>query len=95
MRATSACTAARRKGANFNSCKTDDATFSDVSGALTSLNIAGHPFAPGDIGPEGAKAIADALHVNSALTKLNLVDNKIGAEANGRAAVHEIAEGRP
>ena len=32
------------------------------------------------IGPEGVKAIGDALHVNGALTYLNLADNEIGGE---------------
>ena len=44
------------------------------------------------IGDDGAKAIGDALHVNGVLTSLNLEYNQIG---DGKAALREIAEGRP
>ena len=44
------------------------------------------------IGPEGAKAIGDALHVNSVLTSLDLGWNDLGG---GEAALREIAKDRP
>ena len=45
------------------------------------------------IGDEGAKAIGDALHVNSALTSLDLRVNEVCRD--GRAALREIAKDRP
>ena len=42
---------------------------------LTSLNLEWN-----EIGAEGAKAIGDALQINSVLTELNLYRNEIGDE---------------
>jgi hypothetical protein len=45
-------------------------------------------FSNNDLGDEGAKAIGDALHVNSALTSLNLLRNNLDtASANALAEV--------
>ena len=43
------------------------------------------------IGPEGAKAIADALRVNGSLTKMSLAQNKL--EEEGTKALCEALEG--
>ena len=36
--------------------------------------------AQNELGPEGAKVLAEMLHVSSSMTKLNIWDNKIGTE---------------
>ena len=45
-----------------------------------------------NIGPEGAKAVADALRVNGSLTKLDAGYNRLGNE--GVAALQRAVEGR-
>ena len=61
-----------------------------VTGSLTTINLSGNQLcgvwtAPlgdlhGDYTAEGITAIADALLVNGALTKLSLAKNKLGEE---------------
>lgn len=59
---------------------------------LTSLNLAGSPLSAG-IGPEGSKAIAEALKVNAVLTDLNLAYSSFGAEG-AKAIADALASGK-
>ena len=54
---------------------------------LTELNLRNN-----SIGPEGAKAIAEALKVNPVLTKLDLKYNKLGDA--GKKAVRDAVKDR-
>ena len=46
---------------------------------LSRLNFA-FSVANNELGPKGAKILADMLHVNSSMTKLNIWDSNIGVE---------------
>jgi len=55
---------------------------------LTSLSLDGN-----DVGPEGAKALADALRANAVLTSLNLTYNRIGPEG-AKAIAEALGSGK-
>jgi hypothetical protein len=53
----------------------------------------GHPLSEGGgIGPEGGKAIAEALRVNAVLKKCNMKFNNLGHEAE--AGLREVVKGK-
>ena len=56
---------------------------------LSHLNFA-FSVARNGLGPEGAKILAEALHVNSSMTSVNLANNKI-AGIRGEPGVKAIA----
>ena len=57
------------------------------SAVLTSLNLFDN-----DVGPEGAKGLADALRVNAMLTKLNVRHS--GLRNEDKKALQNAAKGR-